>query len=171
LGRKDPTCRPRPHVALRLVRDQAKGRRAAGDPNLKLEAPHETDSSQTPRWRGRRIRTLGPLGRRRPSSPVSVFVRADFSAGEKSGKSDTMRSLKLHRVTRDESISLQRGVYLSSAPRGRGRKAPHFGGGLRVAGDVRRHMQASSQDSLALSLSRTLMQSHLGKIQIICNNA
>src|SRR5215472_3093292 len=36
------------------VRDQAKGRRAAGDPNLKLEAPHETDSSQTqtPRWRG-----------------------------------------------------------------------------------------------------------------------
>ena len=33
------------------VRDQAKGRRAAGDPNLKLEAPHGTDSSQTPRWR------------------------------------------------------------------------------------------------------------------------
>src|SRR6516162_3352037 len=34
------------------VRDQAKGRRAAGDPNLKLEAPHGTDSSQTPRWKG-----------------------------------------------------------------------------------------------------------------------
>jgi hypothetical protein len=33
------------------VRDQAKGRRAADDPNLKLEAPHGTDSSQTPRWR------------------------------------------------------------------------------------------------------------------------
>ena len=33
------------------VRDQAKGRRAAGDPNLKLEAPHGTDNSQTPRWR------------------------------------------------------------------------------------------------------------------------
>ena len=29
----------------------AKGRRAAGDPNLKLEAPYGTDSSQTPRWR------------------------------------------------------------------------------------------------------------------------
>ena len=25
---------------------------AAGDPNLKLEAPHGTDSSQTPRWSG-----------------------------------------------------------------------------------------------------------------------
>ena len=32
------------------VRDQAKGRRAAGDSNLKLEAPDGTDSSQTPRW-------------------------------------------------------------------------------------------------------------------------
>src|SRR6516164_1483573 len=44
------------------VRDQTKGRRVAGDPNLKLEAPHGTDSSQTPRWR-RRIRTLGPAGK------------------------------------------------------------------------------------------------------------
>jgi uncharacterized protein DUF1810 len=34
-------------AACRSVRDQA----AAGDPNLKLEAPHGTDSSQTPRWR------------------------------------------------------------------------------------------------------------------------
>jgi len=34
--------RPRPHGALRLVRDQAKGRRAAGDSNLKLEAPDGT---------------------------------------------------------------------------------------------------------------------------------
>ena len=33
------------------ARDQAKGRRVAGDPNLKLEAPRGTDSSQTPRWR------------------------------------------------------------------------------------------------------------------------
>src|SRR6516225_4001647 len=33
------------------VRDQAKGRRVVGDPNLKLETPHGTDSSQTPRWR------------------------------------------------------------------------------------------------------------------------
>ena len=31
----------------------AKRRRAAGDPNLKLETPHRTDSSQTPRWRKR----------------------------------------------------------------------------------------------------------------------
>ena len=33
------------------VRDQAKGQRVAGDPNLKLEARRGTDSSQTPRWR------------------------------------------------------------------------------------------------------------------------
>ena len=33
------------------ARDQAKGRRVAGDRNLKLEAPRGTDSSQTPRWR------------------------------------------------------------------------------------------------------------------------
>ena len=33
------------------VRDQAKGQRVAGDPILKLEARHGTDSSQTPRWR------------------------------------------------------------------------------------------------------------------------
>jgi hypothetical protein len=33
------------------VRDPAKGRRVAGDRNLKLEAPHGTDSSQTHRWR------------------------------------------------------------------------------------------------------------------------
>src|SRR5205085_6396098 len=37
-----------------------------------------------------------------------------------------------------ESASLQRRVSLSSAPWGCRRKAPHFGGGLRVAGDVRR---------------------------------
>src|SRR4029077_4498088 len=37
-------------------------------------------------------------GRPRPSSPIPVFVRADFPVGEKSDKSDTKRSLKLHRV-------------------------------------------------------------------------
>jgi hypothetical protein len=33
-----------------------------------------------------------------------------------------------------ESTSLQQPVCLSGEPRGRKRKAPHFGGGLRVAG-------------------------------------
>ena len=37
-----------------------------------------------------------------------------------------------------ESGFLQRPVCLSGDPRGCKRKAPHFGGGLRVAGDVRR---------------------------------
>jgi hypothetical protein len=35
-----------------------------------------------------------------------------------------------------ESAFLQQAVCLSGEPRGRRRKAPHFGGGLRVAGDV-----------------------------------
>jgi hypothetical protein len=51
-----------------------------------------------------------------------------------------------------ESGFLQQGVYLSSAPRGCRRKAPHFGGILRVAGDVRRDVQAANRDSFARSL-------------------
>jgi hypothetical protein len=70
-----------------------------------------------------------------------------------------------------ESGFLQRGVYLSSAPRGCRRKAPHFGGGLRVAGDVRRDGLAAIRDSFALSLCLALMQSHLGKAQTVCSNA
>src|SRR5437868_9465905 len=49
-------------------------------------------------------------------------------------------------------MSLQQPVCLSSEPRGCQRKAPHFGGGLRVAGDVRRDVQAANRDSFALSL-------------------
>ena len=51
-----------------------------------------------------------------------------------------------------ESPSLQQPVCLSGAPRGCKRKAPQFGGGLRVAGDVRRDAQATNWDSFALSL-------------------
>jgi hypothetical protein len=51
-----------------------------------------------------------------------------------------------------ESCSLQRGVRLSSEPQGCRRKAPHFGGGLRVAGDVRRDVQAANRLSLAVFL-------------------
>src|SRR5271168_369982 len=51
-----------------------------------------------------------------------------------------------------ESVLLQQPVCLSGEPRGRKRKAPHFGGGLRVAWDVRRDVQASNRDSVALSL-------------------
>jgi hypothetical protein len=50
-GPKDPRCRPRPHGARRLYGTRLKGQRVAGDPNLKLEARHGTDSS--------RIRTSG----------------------------------------------------------------------------------------------------------------
>ena len=51
-----------------------------------------------------------------------------------------------------ESALLQQPVCLSSEPRGYWRKALHFGGGLRVAGDVRRDAQAANRDSFAVSL-------------------
>src|SRR5438046_2732742 len=51
-----------------------------------------------------------------------------------------------------ESGLLQQPVWLSGEPRGCQRKAPHFGGGLRVAGDVRRDAQAANRASFALSL-------------------
>jgi hypothetical protein len=60
-----------------------------------------------------------------------------------------------------ESPLLQQPVCLSGEPRGCMRKAPHFGAGLRMAGDMRRDVEAANQDSFALSLWRALMQSHL----------
>jgi hypothetical protein len=51
-----------------------------------------------------------------------------------------------------ESGLLQQPVCLSGEPRGCKRKVPHFGGGLRVAGDVRRDVQAANRDAFALSL-------------------
>ena len=65
------------------VRDQAKGQRVAGDPILKLEARHGTDSSQTPRWReqdsnhrfrGRRPELFYPSIRVRPVARCSLTV-------------------------------------------------------------------------------------------------
>jgi hypothetical protein len=57
--------------------------------------------------------------------------------------------------TRDrwfESTSLQQAVCLSGERRDGTGKAPHFGGILRVAGDVRRDVQAANRASFALSL-------------------
>jgi hypothetical protein len=51
-----------------------------------------------------------------------------------------------------ESAFLQHAVCLSSEPRGCMRKAPHFGGILRVAGDVRRDVPAANRAFFALSL-------------------
>jgi hypothetical protein len=51
-----------------------------------------------------------------------------------------------------ESAFLQQPVCLSGEPRVPRRNAPHFGGILRTAGDVRRDMQAANRDSFALSL-------------------
>jgi hypothetical protein len=53
---------------------------------------------------------------------------------------------------RFESAFLQHAVCLSSEPRGCMRKAPHFGGILRVAGDVRRDVPAANRAFFALSL-------------------
>jgi hypothetical protein len=51
-----------------------------------------------------------------------------------------------------ESALLQQAVCLSGERRGCTGKAPHFGGILRVAGDVRRDVQAANRASFALSL-------------------
>ena len=64
----------------------------------------------------------------------------------------SVRPLFLRRDLGFESAFLQRGVCLSSEPSGCRRKVPHVGGGLRVAGDVRRDAQAANGDSFALSL-------------------
>jgi hypothetical protein len=53
---------------------------------------------------------------------------------------------------RFESSFLQQAVCLSGERRGCTGKAPHFGGILRVAGDVRRDVQAANRASFALSL-------------------
>jgi hypothetical protein len=47
---------------------------------------------------------------------------------------------------------LQQAVCLSGERRGCTGKAPHFGGILRVAGDVRRDVQTPNRASFALSL-------------------
>jgi hypothetical protein len=51
-----------------------------------------------------------------------------------------------------ESAFLQQAVCLSGERRGCTGKGPHFGGILRVAGDVRRDVQAANLASFALSL-------------------
>ena len=51
-----------------------------------------------------------------------------------------------------ESVFLQQAVCLSGERRGCTGKAPHFGGILRVAGDVRRDVPAANRASFALSL-------------------
>jgi hypothetical protein len=56
------------------------------------------------------------------------------------------------RYQRFESGFLQQAVCLSGERRGCTGKAPHFGGILRVAGDVRRDVQAANLASFALSL-------------------
>jgi hypothetical protein len=51
-----------------------------------------------------------------------------------------------------ESAFLQQAVCLSGERRDCTGKAPHFGGILREAGDVRRDVQAANRASFALSL-------------------
>ena len=63
------------------VRDQAKSRRAAGDPKLKLEAPPGTDSSQTPRWREADPNRRSQLGRRARFGPPRRFASLQLRAG------------------------------------------------------------------------------------------
>jgi hypothetical protein len=89
----------------------------------------EQTAFRASRWRRRSCRAL-------PDAPAPPKLR------------DRVRGWDLE----FESALLQQPVCLSSEPWGYWRKAPHFGGGLRVAGDVRRDAQATNRDSLALSL-------------------
>jgi hypothetical protein len=62
------------------------------------------------------------------------------------------QSLSQKRDRRFESGFLQQPVCLSGDPRVCQRKVPHFGGVLRMGWDVRRDVQASNRDSVALAL-------------------
>jgi hypothetical protein len=89
---------------------------------------------------GNRIRTTGTAGgvrRRRGAGSHSrrFCVARESNRGEMSPPRNPGR---VTRYRRFESCFLQQPVCLSGEPRGCKRKAPHFGGGLRVAGDVRR---------------------------------
>jgi hypothetical protein len=100
-------------------------------------------SYSRPCWPGKR-QPIKPLGFRLPSpdfSPVDAACMCR-SAPVSAWKWD-------HEF---ESAFLQQAVCLSSERRGCRRKVPHFGGGLRVAGDVRRDVQAANRGSFALSL-------------------
>lgn len=55
-------------------------------------------------------------------------------------------------TTSSNPASSSRQSVSAVAPGGRKRKAPHFGGGLRMVGDVRRDGQATNWDSFAVSL-------------------
>jgi hypothetical protein len=62
------------------------------------------------------------------------------------------KSLSQERDRWFESVFLQQTVCLSGERRGCPGKAPHFGGILREAGDVRRDVPAANRASFALSL-------------------
>jgi hypothetical protein len=63
------------------------------------------------------------------------------------------KETRIHKWDQEfESAFLQQPVCLSGERRGCTRKAPHFGGILRVAGDLRRDVQAANRDSFPLFL-------------------
>jgi hypothetical protein len=89
-------------------------------------------------------KTLGGL---RPLEPLHLAFSSPWRH-----RAGAAVVLTLRWDQRFESAFLQQPVCLSGEPRGWKRKAQHFGGGLRVAGDVRRDVQAVNRDSFALSL-------------------
>jgi len=81
-----------------------------------------------------------------------LFVRDSGGIPGRSNGGSLKKALFLWGDRGFESCSLQQPVCLNGEPRGCKRKAPHFRGGLRVAGDVRRDVHAANRDSFALSL-------------------
>src|ERR1700680_1828527 len=96
--------------------------------------------------------------RRRKQASNAWYTVADgrFPFGERDRHGADKKGVRNGEyVKRDrgfESGFLQQPVCLSGEPRGCKRKAPQFGGGLRVAGDVRRGRAGGEPGPFALSL-------------------
>ena len=127
-----------------------------------IPKPCGASSHETLRWRKadsnsrsrreRNGRWRGARGQPSPSRERTCANDTIQPIGPTSLFGNTRQTLSRERDREFESAFLQQPVCLSSEPCGYRRKAPHFGGGLRVVGDVRRDAKAANRASFALSL-------------------
>jgi hypothetical protein len=81
----------------------------------------------------------------RPTQPYSTFPVTDIAFSDFANRDQDPELVVRIRLPPAASLSQHCTAGLSA-------KVPHFGGGLRVAGDVRRDAQGAIRDSFALSL-------------------